>query len=861
MDSTSTPNVTRAILSRFPIFRNESQEALMKVAESAEVRRLPEGAKLCEQGGEGKSLFLLNRGEVRVIRKDPDGNLETLGHLEEGDYFGEISVLTGDVMTADVISASEVEVFVLNAERFRDLCERDPLLSKGIGTVMSIRLLRNVPIFESCSDELLCEVMESVEEKSFDRGDLICKQGTRGGIIYLIKYGQVRITLGDGSHRAETLGYLGPGDHFGEMSVLTGEPVSANVIATMRTRLFMLQGDAFEAICEKNPVLYKGISRTLSIRLREANQRKILKNLGRLTRVSPDTADSDQSVLVSTMAGIASEIWRQTQTRQLCILPLPPEEVGNEDYIRDLAKIPKKIPMSFGLESATGDQKQAILFEVAGSLGTTSHEWYRVGNIDLLTLSQPEKEEEMAWERRVEETISLMKPLYSQILFMENVCSVETVLKECLPEETVAILVDFTDPKWQEEAVEGDLHRYVPEGMRYPHDLEERQWVLSAFGEERLRVLGKALTQYFYKTVQVIFIHHRDRPILDYSRVRRLLKGFTVNIMPFEERWFRKNESQEPDQVYPSLSIMRGKNPGLARSFVGRELAGNRIGLALGGGGARGMAHVGVIKVLLEEGIPIDLVAGSSMGAVVAAAFAEGRPAKRLYEDMKHHWDSLGNFLLDVRDYNFPRTNLLRGRKIRKMIEVAMKESRIEETQVPIYVVCTDLITGQEVVLSEGPLGEAIRTSGSLPGIFKPTWWDGHLLVDGAVLNKVPANILKQKGAKYIIAVNVTPDRETKFVSKSADELSVIGRTLSKFSIFKDWYDYPNIFRIIMRSLSVSGLHQSRAQKDLIDIEIKPRIEEFDFLRFDQFKQLVEAGEEATRKALPEIHQMLRTDQ
>ncbi|MCA9433198.1 MAG: patatin-like phospholipase family protein, partial [Candidatus Omnitrophica bacterium] len=268
-----------------------------------------------------------------------------------------------------------------------------------------------------------------------------------------------------------------------------------------------------------------------------------------------------------------------------------------------------------------------------------------------------------------------------------------------------------------------------------------------------------------------------------------------------------------------------------------------------------------VIKVLLEEGIPLDLVAGSSMGAVVAAAFAEGRPAKRLVEDMKHHWDSLGNFLLDVRDYNFPRTNLLRGRKIRRMIEVAMKESRIEETQVPIYVVCTDLITGQEVVLSEGPLGEAIRTSGSLPGIFKPTWWDGHLLVDGAVLNKVPAKVLKEKGARYVIAVNVTPERETKFVSKGIDEVGFFSRCLCRIPAFKEWLQYPNIFRIIMRSLSVSGLHQSRAQKDLIDVEIKPRIEDFDFLRFDQFDQLVAAGEEATRKALPEIRKSLQMNQ
>ncbi|MCA9437190.1 MAG: cyclic nucleotide-binding domain-containing protein, partial [Candidatus Omnitrophica bacterium] len=596
---TPSRNLSAETLSQFRLFETVPIDRLNDLQDSIEVMEFPKGHRVCEQGTEGNSLFLVHSGEVRVIRKDPDGNLETLGNLGPGDYFGEISVLTGDPMSADVVATTDIEVYIVNGEKVRELCAENPLLSMTMVKAMSVRLLRNVPVFESCPDDLLCEVMESVKEKIFDRGELICEQGAQGGIIYLIKSGQVRVALGDGGDREETLGYLGPGDHFGEMSVLTGEPISANVIATMRTRVFALQGEEFERICEKNPILYKGISRTLSIRLREANQRKILKNLGRLTRVCPDQPESDPSVLTSTMAGIANEIWRQTHTRQLCLLPLPAEDVGNEDSIREIARIPQRIQISFGLESASEDQKQAILFEVAGCLGKTTHEWYRVGHVDLLTLSKPEVGEEMQWEHRVEETISLMKPLYSQILFMENVCSARTVLEECLPEEAVVVLVDLTDSKWQEEASHQDLQRWIPEGARYPHDREEKHWVLSAFGEERLRLLGKTLDDFPEKAVQIVIIHDPEKPILDYSRTRRLLKGATVNLLPFEEKWYRRGQPQEPKGNYPSLAILRGKNPRHARSFVGREISGNRIGLALGGGGARGMAHVGVIKVLL----------------------------------------------------------------------------------------------------------------------------------------------------------------------------------------------------------------------------------------------------------------------
>jgi NTE family protein len=221
----------------------------------------------------------------------------------------------------------------------------------------------------------------------------------------------------------------------------------------------------------------------------------------------------------------------------------------------------------------------------------------------------------------------------------------------------------------------------------------------------------------------------------------------------------------------------------------------------------------------------------------------------------------MGHFLFDVLDYNFPRTNLLRGRKIRRMIETAMKEKTIQECQVPLAIVCTDLITGREVVLEEGVLGDATFASGALPGIFRPIRWGEFLLVDGAVLNKVPARVLQRKGARVILAVNVTPDREIGMDLANGQEVSALGRVLKRFPPFNRWGNTPNILRIISRSLSVSGLNQSRIHSDIIDVEIKPRIEHFDFMRFDQFDQLVEAGAEAAREAVPAIKRILEEAQ
>jgi NTE family protein len=352
------------------------------------------------------------------------------------------------------------------------------------------------------------------------------------------------------------------------------------------------------------------------------------------------------------------------------------------------------------------------------------------------------------------------------------------------------------------------------------------------------------------RRVHVLLVHSGERAVLDYSRVRQIFTGFMVDSLP-------TNEAADATEPTVSTALLLGRNPRLARSRIVRGLAGMRVGLALGGGGARGLAHVGVIRVLEEEGIPIDMLAGSSFGSVVAAGYAEGRSAKRLEADMRYHWSKLGNFLLDIRDYNIPHTALLRGRKIRRMIDIAMAGAKIEECQTPVYVVCTDLVTGKEVVLDRGEMGLAVWASGSLPGIFKPVRWGEYLLVDGAVLNKVPAKVLQQKGAHVVLVVNVTPEHDREIEVKDASMLPLRSRIARYVPVLRNWVQEPNILKIISRSMTVSGIHYSRIDSDAIDVEIKPRIEHFDFLRFDQFDDIVEAGAEAARKAMPEIREVL----
>lgn len=724
-----------------------------------------------------------------------------------------------------------------------------------------MELLRNSPIFESVPAGILEEFYNHFQRVRVERDETVCRQGEAGERLYFIRSGQVRVWLQDPDGREETLGFLGPGDPFGEMSVLTGAPISANVTSTTRTEIDALEGETFHELCARHPLIYKEISKTLSIRLREANQRRFSTIQGKVTRVTVADRDLPAERLCVVLSELGFGFRRETRRRPLLIVPLAP---GSSMEIEDLTAaglFPPDAQVGPTCLDRTNLKRDTAIVQVTSLLSGRRPNWLRVEDQwDLLLFFMEPPEIESRGRQTLEDAIHYLRPVYAHLIVAQTEDSIEAVASLRGPDDTLAVLVDATGEDHLQKAGTEEFRRFVPEGDRYALESGVEYYILSDSSLARLKSVSERLpiTSPGDESSRIVLLTHRDKPPLDFSRVRKLLYPHQVHLFPLNGKDEPQKAELLPDRT---LALAYGRRPSMGQGRVVRDLARARIGLALGGGGARGMAHIGVIRTLEEEGIPIDLIAGSSMGAVVAAAYAEGRPARRLYNDMRHYWAKMGHFLFDILDYNFPRTNLLRGRKIRRMIDVAMKDRTIEECQVPLSIVCTDLITGREVVLEDGILGDATFASGSLPGIFRPIRWGEYLLVDGAVLNKVPARVLQRKGARVILAVNVTPDKEIGMEFANGEDISAFSRILRRFPPFNHWGTTPNILRIISRSLSVSGLNQSRIHSDIIDVEIKPRIEHFDFLRFDQFDELVEAGAEAAREAIPSIKRILEEAQ
>lgn len=282
---------------------------------------------------------------------------------------------------------------------------------------------------------------------------------------------------------------------------------------------------------------------------------------------------------------------------------------------------------------------------------------------------------------------------------------------------------------------------------------------------------------------------------------------------------------------------------------LARHLAGTSIGLALGGGGARGFAHIGVLDEIERAGIPIDLIGGTSFGALMASTHAVGWDAattrKRVHE----------NIVLrkPLNDYTLPYSSILRGRKTEQIMRDFYEGLLIEDLEVPFFSVSADLISGGEVVIDEGLLWRAVMPSLSIPGVFPPVRRDGKLLVDGMLLNNVPVDVLKRKGIHLALAVNVSTLRGDYFDYTRARRHGWLGRLLRRSRRIAEFLDSPSLMRVILQSEQVSSHEITKLRLAEADVRIEPRVNDCDLFEFRQLDLLIDRGREAAAARIDDI--------
>jgi len=280
-------------------------------------------------------------------------------------------------------------------------------------------------------------------------------------------------------------------------------------------------------------------------------------------------------------------------------------------------------------------------------------------------------------------------------------------------------------------------------------------------------------------------------------------------------------------------------------SFV-RRISGRGLGLVLGGGGARGFAHIGVFRALTEYGVDVDLVGGTSMGAILSATFAMGLN----YRDTLKLARQLAS-PLKLFDPTVPVVSFFASDKVTQVLRRIYGDTQIEDLWMPFFCVSSNLTHAVAMVHRRGPLWQAVRASMAIPGIFSPILADGDLLVDGCVLNNLPIDIMQRLNHNGpIIAVNVFPDVDLLRDYRFGPSISGWQALAAKVNPLRRDSSAPLIFESLIRVLALNDVHQAKTKRGFADVYIRPPVEQYNILDFGAYQQIADIGYRSATEAL-----------
>ncbi len=312
------------------------------------------------------------------------------------------------------------------------------------------------------------------------------------------------------------------------------------------------------------------------------------------------------------------------------------------------------------------------------------------------------------------------------------------------------------------------------------------------------------------------------------------MADITVTIGASGKSWIKKLapkgywESEESDKSLQRLA---------------RKIAQRQVGLALSSGNARGFAHIGVFRVLEQEGIPVDMIAATSAGAIFGALYAAGHSIAEIAE-FASLIQKQYNFVTGFRFWDLalpPRSGLIKGNVVLSYFRQSLSNKTFDDLQIPLYIIATDLISGEEIVFERGPVADAMRASMSVIGILEPARIADRFLIDGGSVNPVPSQLLADRGTNIIIASNVIPSLEDRLHRR---EQKREGRP-------------PNVIGIVMGAMEIMESEIIKSRMGPVDVLIQPDVARYGTLEYEKVQELIRCGEEAARQQIPHIRQLL----
>ncbi|MFO7545911.1 MAG: cyclic nucleotide-binding domain-containing protein [Trueperaceae bacterium] len=730
--------------------------------------------------------------------------------------------------------------------------------------------LGRIPLFQRLESEALDLLAQGFEAVALAPGEILFRQGDAGDAMFVVEDGALvvqvahaggRATTGPGAlegtgtadgARATTVDRLGPGAVVGEMALLTNPDRSATVVADVEgARLWRLERFAFERTASKYPALLKAVHEVARPRLERAQLAPLLRDWFDATGEAdvaslqsrlrwrtvdqgqalyragdaPDTAylvvsgrfevrqdhetDGSQSrsyagrgaILGETAVFDAAErVQSAIAIRDSHVVEVPREIAdASPAFLRRLARTMVERTVRGGRHGADGAisialvpaSETAPVSAVAAALARRMAGW---GNVIRLSSAVVDERFGRPGVAQSGPSDAFGLPLATWLDQQER--SHDVVLHEvdttpspwthrCLRQVDAVVVVADADDDASVGDLEADVARRVPQ-----------------------------------LPLELVLVHPDDR-----ERPSDTM------------RWLA------PREVRAHHHVRLGRDGDMDR--LARRLSGRGVGLAFSGGGARGYVHIGLLRGIEERGLPVDMVVGTSMGAVVAAGYALEQRAEACHALAKDFGDRK-----KVLDYTLPLVALTRSRKVTQLLQTMYgADTRIEDLWIPFACVSASLTHSEPRVHDTGPLWRAVRASAAIPGVFTPVLskTNGEVLVDGGVMNNFPVDVLREMlGPGTIIASNAYGGRESARAMSFSDDVSGWRMLLQKILPFgrRSKIRAPTILGTLMRATSLGSKYAMAGMDQYADLVVRYPTGGTSSLQFDASAEMIDIGYE-----------------
>jgi len=639
--------------------------------------------------------------------------------------------------------------------------------------------LSRVPLFSSVPADQIRALAGLFTREFYHKGDIICRQGEPGDSMYVIRSGMVSV-FKESDGQKFFVSELKRGNFFGEMSLLSGARRNSTVEASLDVTVFCMTRENFNILIKTNRSIGLYLSRCYAKRISIEGK-----------------GDGRQNMAPAFYAVSATG-----------------PELGVSHFLYSV---------SFHISDES--YKRVVVIEPHLGADRIMHK-YDLTRMDcpdpgLFRILPPDSYEfaDIHWY----EHSSGFHVLQLRTGFSDRLSEIMPVLMAGLKESYDVVFFNLTH---RLDDMERLFVRLCDRTLLLIHNTKEKIEEVRSRLSALETICG---TSAFLGRIRVGVSHlYGEKGVARQALQQCLGLSETPGI------WVDRSEPAFNDRIDTHKCF-----PVKGARAVAREIAGIRLGLALGAGGARGWAHIGVLKVLEDAGIHIDMISGSSIGALVGGIYAATASVEELKQSTIDQFLTRADTRRKIFDYTLPRQGLLRGNKAAQLVRNAVKNADFLDLMIPTYLVGVDILNEEEVIFEAGDVTDAVRSSIAIPAVFSPFKHQGRWMVDGGLLNPVPVDVLLRKGADMVIAVSI----ESKPPEVKTQE--------------KD----PGIKQIISQAISI--VH-GRATSDFVknaDLVLYPDVGAYAWDDFHQGTALMRHGMDECFERLPDIQKMIAEKQ